>query len=73
MGGFSFDVGLQRMQCIKTTRQNPWSEDPYIRGSYNYDFILYEIIKYIIMIIINGYLLWLCLYMKLFILLIKRI
>ena len=23
------------MRCIKTTRQSPWSEDPYIRGSYN--------------------------------------
>ena len=23
VGGFSFDVGLQRMRCIKTTRQKP--------------------------------------------------
>ena len=29
-GGVSFDLGLQRMRCIKTTRQSPWSEDPYI-------------------------------------------
>ena len=35
VGGFSFDVGLQRMRCTKTTRQSPSSEDPYIRGSYN--------------------------------------
>ena len=40
-GGFSFDVGLQRMRCTKTIRQNPWSKDPYIRGSYNIYIYIY--------------------------------
>ena len=26
------------MRCTKTTRQGPWSEDPYIRGSYRYSY-----------------------------------
>ena len=29
------------MRCIKTTRQSPWSEDPYIRGSYNIYIYIY--------------------------------